>query len=83
MNTSPEKIQVLSSRGGVKGVEQIHVGEFAKIGILTTGCFSQLNVAPNHGCHVSVVIHEASVEAGNVGGVSRGKMGRPTGEWVL
>lgn len=71
------KIHIVGAGGAVECVEGVHRLNFAGIGIHTAGSLARLDVAPDHGCHIPLVVHEAGVEVGRFVGVGRRDV-RPT-----
>ena len=61
----------------------MHVGHLAGIGIHTAGCLAGFDVAPDHGRHVALVVHETGVEVGGFIGVSGGDVCGAAGEGVF
>jgi hypothetical protein len=77
------EVQVLGARGAVVRVEGVHGLDFAGIGVHTAGCFTGLDVAPDHGCHIALVVHEAGVEVGGFVWVGRYDVRGAAGEGIL
>ena len=59
------------------------ISDLSSIRIHTTSCFLRLDVAPDHGCHVALVVHEASVEVWSFIWVRRGDVRAAAREGVL
>ena len=59
------------------------VGDFARIRIHATRGLARLDVAPYHGRHVTLIVHEARVEIGSVVWVCRRNMGAAAREWIF
>jgi len=53
-----------SSSRRVIGEERMHRCDFTSIGVHAASSLTRLDVAPDHRCHVSLVVHEASVKVG-------------------
>lgn len=45
---------------------RMHACDFPCIRVHATGGFARLDVRPNHGTHVALIVHEASIEVGSV-----------------
>lgn len=43
----------------------MHRLDFTSVGIHATRCLARFDVAPYHGCHIALVVHEAGVEVGS------------------
>jgi hypothetical protein len=65
------EVQVLGARGAVVRVEGVHGLDFAGVGVHAAGRLAGLDVAPDHGRHVALVVHEAGVEVGGFVRVGR------------
>jgi hypothetical protein len=63
------EVEVVGAGGAVEGVEGVHGLDFTGVGVHATRCFARFDVAPDHGCHVALVVHEAGVEVGGFVGV--------------
>ena len=59
------------------------VGDFAGIGVHAAGCLARFDVAPDHGSHVALVVHESGVEVGCFVGVGGYNVRATSGEGVL
>jgi hypothetical protein len=77
------EIEIVGARGAVVGVEGVHGLHFTGVGVHATCCFAGLDIAPNHRCHITFVVHEAGVEVGRFIRVRTDDMRRATGERVL
>lgn len=60
----------------------VHASDFTGVGIHATGGLARLDIAPNHGCHVFLVVHEAGVEVRCFVWVWRHDVGEASGELV-
>jgi hypothetical protein len=72
-----------SSSRRVVGEERVHRSDFTSIGVHTASSLARLDVAPDHRCHVSLVVHEASVKVGSIVWRGRDDVGEASGEWIL
>lgn len=61
----------------------VHVSHLSGVGVHTAGRLARLDVTPDHGDHVSLVVHEAGVKIGRVVGVGRLDVGGSTREGIL
>lgn len=60
-----------------------HVLDFTGVGIHASGSLTRLDVAPDHGCHITLIVHETSIKVGSLIGVGRLDVGESTREGVL
>lgn len=77
------EVQVLGLGGGVIGEEGVHIGDFSSVGIHATSGLARLDVTPDHGDHVTLVVHEARIEVRDGVGISRCDVSVPTREGVF
>jgi hypothetical protein len=56
------EVHVVRARGRVEGVEWVHGLDFAGVGFHAARGFARLDIAPDHGCHIALVVHEAGIE---------------------
>ena len=77
------EVHIGGTSGGVELEVRVHGGDFTSVGVHATCCLTGLDVAPDHGCHVFLVIHEACVEVGWSVGVGGGDLGEAAREGVL
>ena len=61
----------------------MHRGDFTSIGVHAASGLARLDVAPDHRCHVSLIVHETRVEVGSIVWGGRDNMGEASGERVL
>lgn len=73
------QVQIECSRGRVIRKVRVHACHFTCVGAHPSGSLARLDVSPDHGGHVALVVHEAGVEVGafvRVGGLDvRGASG--------
>jgi hypothetical protein len=60
-----------------------HVLNFAGIGVHAACCLTGFNVTPDHGCHVTFVVHETSIKVRCFVWVRGDDVGLSTREWIL
>src|SRR5687767_14734875 len=77
------KVHVISTPWRIKSEPRVHCLHFTGVRIHTSSRLATLDIAPNHGCHVSFVIHEASIKVGAFVWISRSNVSRATAEGVL
>jgi hypothetical protein len=77
------EIHVVGTSGAVERVEGVHRLHLTSVSIHAARRLARLDVAPYHGCHVALVVHEASIEVWSIIGVGRGDVSRTTREWIL
>lgn len=77
------QVHVHGARGAVVGVEGVHGGHFAGVGVHASSRFARLDVAPYHWRHVSLVVHEPGIKVGSVVGAWRSDVGEASAEGVL
>lgn len=77
------QVEIESRRFGIEGEEGVHVGNLSGVGVHAASGLSRLDVAPDHGDHVSLVVHEAGVEVRDSVRVGRRDVGRAAREGVL
>jgi hypothetical protein len=77
------KVHVLGARRRGIVVEGMHTLDFASISVHPAGCFTRLDVAPYHGRHITLVVHESGVKIGRFIGVCGHDVGGAAGEWVF
>ena len=77
------EVHVDGARGAVEGVEGMHSLDFAGVRIHAARRLARLDVAPDHGRHVALVVHEAGVEVGRFVRVGRHDVRAATREGVL
>ena len=61
----------------------MHASHLTRVRLHTTCRFSRLDVAPDHGGHVTLVIHEASIKVRSIIWIRGRDVREATGEWVL
>ena len=61
----------------------VHAGYFACVGAHAAGGLARFDVAPDHGSHVALIVHEAGVEVGGIVGVGGLDVGEAAGEWIF
>lgn len=77
------EVHVHCAGGAVVCVEWMHGLDFAGVGVHAARGFAGFDVAPDHGCHVAFVVHEAGVEVWGFVGVGGHDVRGATGEWIL
>jgi hypothetical protein len=77
------KVHVPGSSGAIVAEERMHGGHLARIGIHAARRLARLDVAPHHGRHVALVVHEARVEVGHLVRVGRLDVREAAAEGVL
>jgi hypothetical protein len=77
------KVEVEGTGWAVEGVEWVHGLHLTSIGIHAAGSLTRLDVSPNHRSHVTLVVHETSVEVGRLVWVRRHNVRGTTRERVL
>lgn len=73
----------MAGGSGDDGDLRMLVSDFAGVGVHAASRLTRLDVAPYHWRHVSLVIHEASVEVGRFVGVWRYNVRAPAGEGIF
>ena len=61
----------------------VHVSYLSGICRHAAGRFTRLDVTPDHWCHITFVVHEASIEVWSVVWVWGGDVSESTREWIL
>ena len=69
------KIHVVGTSRAVEGVEWVHSLDLSCVCIHTTGGLTGLDVAPNHGSHIPLVVHETSIKVWSIVGIGRDDVG--------
>ena len=59
------------------------VCDFSGIRIHATSGLARLDVAPDHGCHVALVVHETGVEVGSLIRIRRDDVGAAAREGIF
>lgn len=77
------EVHVVAACGGVVCVEGVVGGHFTGIRIHASSSLTGFDVAPDHGSHVSTVVHETSIEVRGLVGVGADDVGETTREWIL
>ena len=83
IGVSGRDVHVSGAGCGTVAEVWVHPGDFAGVGLHAAGCLTRLDVTPNHGCHVTLVVHETGIEVGGVVGVGRRDVCESSGEWVF
>lgn len=76
-------VQVHGAGGRVECEVGVHSGDLTGVGLHAAGSLARLDVTPDHGSHVALVVHEASVEVRSLVRVGGGDVGVSTGEGVF
>lgn len=77
------QVHIIGTSRAVEGVEGMHGLDLSSICVHAACSLARLDVAPDHGCHIALVIHETSVKVGSIVGVGADNMGRATREGIL
>lgn len=77
------EVHVAGTSWRVVGEEWVLVGNLTCVGVHAAGSLTRLDVSPDHGCHITAVVHEASVEVWCLIWVGADDVSKSTREWVL
>jgi hypothetical protein len=80
---SDESLTVIGAGGRIEIKERVHGLHLPRVSVHPTGRLTGLDVAPDHGGHVTFVIHETGVEVRRGVWIGRLDVSEPTGERVL
>lgn len=77
------QVQIPGAGRGVAREERVHIGDLSGVRVHAASGLARLDVTPDHGNHVALIVHEAGVEVGGVVRVGRGDVGGSTREGIL
>jgi hypothetical protein len=75
---SGSQVHIISPGRAVERVERMHGLHLTRVCVHSPGSLTRLDVSPNHGSHVPLVVHETSVEIGRLVWVWRDDVSRAT-----
>ena len=80
---SSGEVHIKRTSWGIECVEWVHTSDFTRICLHSPGRLTGFDVAPNHGIHISAIIHEASIKIRGLVWVWRKNVGESSRERIL